>query len=915
MPYLQTIASRITVALLTMGLLTVAAVGIGIFVFQDVAKSVQTVNNERIPRNEAATSLVLVTLGLTKSLSEINSETNLDSMQAAKQTVAQQIARAHDLLSSSDIADRNALTELINTTQVSLFDLINARSTAFDASIAIRDDISRLANAQRVISTVAELELDDSGFNLAMGGENAIASVDKILNDLAGNDFLQLRLAQQLRAESNLLSGVLLAIGRNTDPSVASILNDLGQGGLSRFKSAIEEIKSFEVEPDLSSLLASVLAFFDNGLQLDPMRMGRITNEIFAQRSLLDKGLSALLDDLEFSLVMKLDEANASNAETIQSLLDNQLGRIQEIWTLKSTLKDYVSHALEGAFARDKSEMIIVQEKLTSLSISLSEQLSASFPEMQKESASILSFAHPETGIIAARARVLKAQAEAFELSRNAVEQMAVTSEKARLSGEAALGEIVASGALLSQQAKNALIAMLTVAVVGTILFVLTLILISRTVSRPLSAICLATEKLSKGDMAPIGNIATGNSGELARLVAALEVFRENSEKISAMQFERIEEERKNRETQREMIAVLAREIGSVVEAGSKGDFTSSVNFKFEDPDLAKLADDVNRLVASVNVGVNDTYRSLKSLANADLTYRMSTNYDGVFSDLAMQSNTACEQIAAIVEKISAAASKTSKNSSDVSAGASDISHNAQLQAASIEETSATIEDIAKNIEASTNSLDEVERLSKLVSSKTESGTRAMEHAVHSVMKIRTSSEKITNINTVIEAISFQTNLLALNAAVEAARAGDAGRGFAVVAAEVRALAQKSADAAKEIGVLIGESAESVDFGVSSVEATRKVLVEIENATKPVNDALEDVASNSRRQSEGIAEITVSVREVDQATQQNAHQAELASGYSSDLMKQVTSLEALVSSFKLPSRTSGSQNDHDSRAA
>lgn len=900
MPRFQSIGSRISAALLTMGLLTAAAIGIGVYVFQDVAKSVNAVNDQKIPRTEAATNLVSATLALTKTLSDINVASDFETVDAQKSRVEELIATAIQTLQPQSMSDQAGLAEIIQQTRVSIMELIAARGTAFDANAAIRQELTALARTDAAVAKVIESSIDDSSFDLVIGSEDAITTIDDILNNLVGKDFLELRLAQQIRAESNLLSGILLANARNTDPSLSAILTDLAQGGLGRLKSAISEFSNFELEEEIANELITLVTFFESVITSDRSRIFSMTDEILAKRRALDKTLSSMLDDLEFNLTLMLEDANAKNASTIEGLLENQVGKMQSFWTLRSTLKEFAALAFEGAFARDTSELIIVQDKLTSIAQVLSEQFQASFPELVEERETILKFADPDQGIISSRTNVLMAEAEAKKLSAEAVAKMAAASEQAGAEGKRALAEITSSGATLSDQAKTALNAMLLVAFVSACVFVLTLLVVRKTISAPLSDICEATERLSKGDMSPIEEKARTQTGELGRLVAALEVFRETSHKMTEIQNQQIEQERTIRETQQDMLGTLAREIGSVVEAGSKGDFTPRVDFAFEDKVLAKLADDVNRLVATVHDGMNDTYRFLTALASADLTYEMSRNYEGIFAELAVQSSTASRQLAGIVTNIQSAALKTSSNSKEVSTGATDISQNAQVQAASVEETSATIEEIAKNIEASTTSLNELENLSSLVSSKTDAGVKAMDQAVHNVQMIRSSSQKITNINEVIESISFQTNLLALNAAVESARAGEAGRGFGVVAAEVRSLAQKSAEAAKDIGTLIAESASAVEDGVKSVEDTRQLLLEIESSTKPVNQALSDVAANSRRQTEGVAEISVAIRNIDEATQHNAHQAQLASSCSSDLMKQVTSLEDLVSSFKLP---------------
>ncbi|MEM0944964.1 MAG: methyl-accepting chemotaxis protein, partial [Pseudomonadota bacterium] len=437
----------------------------------------------------------------------------------------------------------------------------------------------------------------------------------------------------------------------------------------------------------------------------------------------------------------------------------------------------------------------------------------------------------------------------------------------------------------------------------SALMFVATLIMISRSITRPLTTLCATTERLSKGDMDPLAGLPSDGRGEIGRMAAALEVFRSNALKMEEMRTQNDLREAAAKEREREMLALLSREIGTVVESGSKGDFSKRVEHNFEDEELAQLAEGINRLVSIVQSGLSKTQEALTAIARADLTHRMSTEFDGAFADLSTQTNATSGQLAEIIGQVRDAAQISADRSREVDQGARILSCNAENQAASVEETTANIESMTESIKTSAGRLSEAERLSSLVASKTAEGSATADQAVARVQDIAQSSEKITQIITVIESISFQTNLLALNAAVEAARAGEAGKGFAVVASEVRILAQRSAEAASEIDGLIKQSVGLVKEGVVSVDATRRILDEIEEATKPVLAAIVDVAENGRNQSQRIEEVASVVREIDSVIQKNAEQAEQASSHASDLLGQVSGLEKMVSAFKVPPKS------------
>jgi len=203
------------------------------------------------------------------------------------------------------------------------------------------------------------------------------------------------------------------------------------------------------------------------------------------------------------------------------------------------------------------------------------------------------------------------------------------------------------------------------------------------------------------------------------------------------------------------------------------------------------------------------------------------------------------------------------------------------------------------SVRLSSRRADEVGDLVSRTKAEAEQSGSIVTKAVEAMGKIEESSDRIGNIIGVIDEIAFQTNLLALNAGVEAARAGEAGRGFAVVAQEVRELAQRSANAAKEIKTLISASASEVAGGVSLVRSTGTALVEIESLVNKVNEHVESIATAAREQSTALAEINSSVNHMDQMTQKNAAMVEETTAASETLAAESRQLQALLSNFKL----------------
>ncbi len=207
---------------------------------------------------------------------------------------------------------------------------------------------------------------------------------------------------------------------------------------------------------------------------------------------------------------------------------------------------------------------------------------------------------------------------------------------------------------------------------------------------------------------------------------------------------------------------------------------------------------------------------------------------------------------------------------SEIATGNNDLSSRTEQQAASLEETAASMEQLTATVKQNAENARQASHLALSASETAQRGGKVVDNVVQTMRDISTSSQKIADIISVIDGIAFQTNILALNAAVEAARAGEQGRGFAVVAGEVRNLAQRSAQAAREIKSLIEDSVGKVDVGSTLVESAGETMAEIVSAVTRVTDIMGEIASASDEQSRGIDQVGLAVAEMDRVTQQNA---------------------------------------------
>lgn len=251
------------------------------------------------------------------------------------------------------------------------------------------------------------------------------------------------------------------------------------------------------------------------------------------------------------------------------------------------------------------------------------------------------------------------------------------------------------------------------------------------------------------------------------------------------------------------------------------------------------------------------------------------------------------------VREIRNSADSIYQGSSEISTGNADLSSRTEEQASALDETASSMEQLGSTVKQNADNAHQASTLADQATKEAHQGGVIVNEVVTTMTKINSSSHKIVDIISVINSIAFQTNILALNAAVEAARAGEQGRGFAVVASEVRNLAQRSAQAAKEIGVLINESVENIQSGSEQVTRAGDAMEKIVSSVSHVNDIMSEIASASSEQSKGISQIGTAVVQMDSVTQQNAALVQQSATAAASLEEQARLLTEIVSIFKI----------------
>jgi methyl-accepting chemotaxis protein len=364
----------------------------------------------------------------------------------------------------------------------------------------------------------------------------------------------------------------------------------------------------------------------------------------------------------------------------------------------------------------------------------------------------------------------------------------------------------------------------------------------------------------------------------------------------------------------RDRLLSIKNEIEAIAKEATRGNFARRGNTDQYENDFKEMVESLNQLMdISVNA-LNDAIRILNALANGDLTQSIESQYEGLLNQLKESANETVANLRGLIGQLITTSQGTANAATEIAAGNNDLSQRTEQQASSIEELSSATEELAATAKQNADRSKSADQIAKEAENFATEGGEAVKKVVDMMQAINESAKRISEIIYFMDNIAFQTNILALNASVEASRAGEHGRGFAVLAIEIRNLAQRSANSAREIKGLIGDSLEKVGHGVELADETGKIIEGIVESIQKVSHAVGDITLATNEQSQSIDEVNQAILQMDRITQQNASLVEELATAAAHLKTLANDMAETVTFFKLEKGIQQTTKSNDSKA-
>jgi methyl-accepting chemotaxis protein len=541
---------------------------------------------------------------------------------------------------------------------------------------------------------------------------------------------------------------------------------------------------------------------------------------------------------------------------------------------LEAQVNEMMGMLRETAQIPDKARLDIARERFKATAMRIRMELQAaeaasSNPFRGQVVEAVIAMGEGRSGIVEMRERDLTT------LGEIATTLKTVDSAAATLRGqvdklvEGARGEAVAasaSTASLIQQSEMWLGAI----GIGSLLIALSLSLfyVRPAIIGRLNRLWAATRAIADGALETV--VDTRGNDEISDISKSVLLFRDNAVALRAAEAAKVEDDARAQEQRRAMMAELGDAFGEVVAAAAAGDFSRRVQANFTDAELNALAGSVNELLETVQGGLSETCDVLAELSAGHLSTRIEGMYQGAFAELKNGTNALAEEFESTLAKLSETVAAVRSATTEILDGVTDLAERTSEESNAVSMATNQLGAFAGTVKKTASEAAQATGMAEGAESQAQQGEKVVASALEAMQRIRTSSDKISEVIAMIDEIAFQTNLLALNAAVEAARAGDSGRGFAVVATEVRSLAKRSADASNDVKKLVEAAHGDVKVGVGLVEETAQMFEAIVSSVNDLTGLMNGISQTAKNQASDVSAINTEIDGIGSMAHQNA---------------------------------------------
>jgi len=927
------VKTKLQIAFGAVAVMTVIAATVAILSFSSTERGFQQVAGHEVPVMTDALRLSVSSGEIAAAAARFVSARTIDEQRAIASLIGTRSAELNTIMERlRKSRGTNSAFASVEADAKRLHANLDALKTAISQRIELRDKLeAKLDAVHKMHGSIADKLtpiVNDTYFEVVSTAETVGQSSAGAIKSLINDGLQRLQAIVEIGGETNLITGLLTASALTSSQPILVMLEDRfvasGHRAQKLLKALPDEAEFAPLKTQIAGLLqlADFKAAERHANEPEADRLKRV----FRAHESLTGLLIKLVDDLTFDLVINSEATVKKSGEMVQALVNTQISGLRNALEIAAQAHLITSLISEGAGAKDATSLGAIEDRFRASAASAAmiartmhdEQIRNSLTELIKAGLG------PEGAFALRRAELEADSAADRTIKENSDIQQTLDRAVGTLVNDAEASMNQGASRLMDELSRNRALLLLVASASLIVAGCIGVFYVQRRLVSRLSAIGDAMRRLSQGET-DLTVPAVQDKDEIGAMARALVVFRDAAVENTRLQRETTEKERRDAEAKAqqdraaadaraeqerrnvaERDAAMARltsefeaAVGGIVAAAATGDFSQRVPLEGKSGFIFNLGSSLNSMCTAIEDVLGDLVLMLGSLAEGDLTRRIEADYQGTFASLKDAANATAARLADTMAAVKSAAEEVAAAATEIAASTTDLSQRTEEQAASLEETSASMEEMSTTVRKNADNAQEAHRFTASARDVADRGRSIVTSAVEAMARIEDSSRKIGDIIGVIDEIARQTNLLALNAAVEAARAGDAGRGFAVVASEVRSLAQRSAQAAKDIKGLIGGSTTQVKDGVDLVKRTGQSLQEMAESINTVSNFVGDIASASSEQAAGLDQVGKALGQMDQATQQNSALVEENAATAKVLESQAAALTRQVKRFRI----------------